>query len=175
MLTFSKDREPRIQLAELNGIVDDAVALAHRQADDKKVMLLADLGDLPPVPVDPDGIHQAVFNLIINAIAACDSENGRVNVSTIHDAESGVVRILVTDNGSGIEPSQIKHIFQAFHSSKGQGGTGLGLAASKKIVDELHGSVTARSEPGKGATFEIKLPTTQPQISDADKTHGPGV
>lgn len=173
MLTFSKNRKPRIEMAQLNTIVEDAVALAQRRADDRSVMLLTDLADLPAVPLDPDGIHQAVFNLIINAIAACPAKSeGRVNVQTSFDHETQKVMVKVKDNGSGIAPEQTHHLFLPFHSSKGQGGTGLGLAAAKKIIDELGGEISVKSKIDRGTTFTITLPTAKQPKDASDQTHG---
>jgi len=173
MLTFSKNRDPRVEMAQLNKIVEDAVGLAQRRADERGVMLLTDLADLPAVPVDSDGIHQAIFNLIINAVAACPSESsGRVNVQTSYDADAQTVTVKVRDNGTGIAEEDMKYLFRPFRSSKGQGGTGLGLAAAKKLVDELHGELTVKSKEGKGTTFAITLPIEQ-RAEDADQTHGP--
>jgi len=174
MLTFSKNREPRIEMAQLNKIVEDAVTLAQHRADERGVMLLTDLADLPAVPVDPDGIHQAVFNLMINAIAACPPDaDGRVNVRTRYDADAQTAAISVRDNGSGITPEHMNNLFRPFHSSKGQGGTGLGLAAAKKIVDELHGDIMVKSKPGSGTTFTITLSAKVDSDDAADQTHGP--
>ena len=77
------------------------------------------------------------------------------------------------DNGAGIEPEQLKHIFQAFVSSKGQGGTGLGLAVVHKIVIEHDGKVDVTSTVGEGTTFTIRLSTQAPEIIDSTGTAGP--
>ena len=62
------------------------------------------------------------------------------------------------DNGVGIPPAMMKHMFELFHSTKGNRGTGLGLAVAKKIVDEHEGSITVKSSPGEGTTFTVRLP-----------------
>lgn len=173
MLTFSKDREPRVALTQLNTLIEDVIELARHQADDRRVMLLADLDELPAVPTDADGIHQAVYNLVLNAISACTADSGRVLVKTSYNTDTGTVKITVRDNGGGMTPDQMKHVFQPFHSSKGQGGTGLGLAAAKKIVDELHGELTVKSKPEQGTSFVIVLPAGDGAVTDAEKTHGP--
>jgi len=83
---------------------------------------------------------------------------GKVEVSTRLAAGSGEVCIAVSDNGPGIPPEEQPKIFQAFYSTKGHKGTGLGLAAARKIVEEHGGRITLRSVPGEGATFTIRLP-----------------
>jgi signal transduction histidine kinase len=169
MLTFSKDREPNIVMAQLNTIVRDAVELAQRQADDKKVMLLTDFEELPPAPVDTDGVHQVALNLINNAVEACEPDVGRVVVRTHYDGEAGAVTLAVEDNGAGIPPDRLETIFQTFESTKGQGGTGLGLAAARKIVEEHQGRIEVQSKPGEGTTFRAHFPTDVQQASD--ETH----
>lgn len=174
MLTFSKDRQPRIELAQLNKIVEDVMALVQGKADEKHVMLLAELEEMPAVPIDPDGMHQVVHNVILNAIEACPTETGRVNIFTKYQPASARVTLSIGDNGPGIPPDQRDSIFHAFQSSKGQGGTGLGLAAAKKIVTELNGQIEVDSAPGEGTTFHIRLPAVHVRLADADKTHAPG-
>src|SRR6185436_13957632 len=71
MLAFSKQREPRLEMLQVNRIIEEVVALVQKQADDRKIVLLADLDDtLPPIPVDFDGVHQVVLNLVTNAVDA---------------------------------------------------------------------------------------------------------
>ena len=66
-----------------------------------------------------------------------------------------------------------KHMFELFHSTKGNRGTGLGLAVAKKIVDEHEGSISVRSAPGEGTTFTVRLPVHREDFSDPSQTHGP--
>jgi len=173
MLTFSKDRQPRIELAQLNKIVEDVMALVQGKADEQRVMLLAELEEMPAVPLDPDGMHQVAHNIILNAIEACGGESGRVNISTKYQPSKTRVTLSIGDNGPGISSEAREHIFDAFQSSKGQSGTGLGLAAAKKIVTELGGEIEVESQPGEGTTFHIRLPAVHVRLADADKTHGP--
>ncbi len=172
MLTFSKEREPRIEMFALNKVVEDVVSLAQTRADEKSVMILTDLEEMPPVPLDPDGIHQVINNIVLNAIDAAPIEGGQVTIATEYHARDGRVVIRVTDNGHGIPEDQIAHIFDAFHSSKGHGGTGLGLAAAKKIVKELNGRIEVESRVGAGTTFRVVLPIEFVKLADADDTHG---
>ena len=173
MLTFSKDRQPRIELAQLNKIVEDVIALVQGKADEHRVMILTDLEEMPAVPLDPDGMHQVAHNIILNAIEVCAADTGRVNISTKYHPASARVTLSIGDNGPGIPTDQRARIFDAFQSSKGQAGTGLGLAAAKKIVTELNGQIEVDSTPGEGTTFHIRLPAVHVRLADADKTHAP--
>ena len=173
MLTFSKDRQPRIEMAQLNRLVEDVIALVQTRADEESVMILPDFEEIPAVPMDPDGIHQVAHNIVLNAIEAAPDTGARINISTRYHADPGQVVLCISDNGPGIPPEECEQIFDAFHSSKGQGGTGLGLAASKKIVDELNGRIEVESVLGEGTTFRVTLPIAQDWTEDSDKTHGP--
>ena len=94
-----------------------------------------------------------------NAIdASAGGEAPRVVVSTSWDADAATARITVTDNGVGIEESELASIFQIFSSSKGSRGTGLGLPVSRKIVVEHGGKISVTSQVGQGSRFVIELP-----------------
>ncbi|MBN2272680.1 MAG: HAMP domain-containing histidine kinase, partial [Sedimentisphaerales bacterium] len=87
------------------------------------------------------------------------------------DSLNRTVSIRVTDNGIGIEPDEIGRIFDVFRSSKGQKGTGLGLAVAKKIVTEHGGEIRAESTRGEGTTFTVTLPTQPGKTASPDDTH----
>ena len=176
MLTFTKDRQPRVEVAQINKTIEDVISLAQSKADEKSVMLLAELGDdVPAFPFDPDGIHQVAQNILLNGVEAAPRETGRVNIRTTYDAAKEVVRLSITDNGPGIPPEDQDRVFDAYHSSKGQGGTGLGLAAAKKIVAELGGELAVQSVEGEGTTFTVLLPATRDDVPGSEETHGAGV
>lgn len=146
MLAFSKPREPHLEMLQIAKIVDDVVELLARQADDAKVVLLADHDDaVPPIPLDYDGMHQVLLNLVSNAIDAVPHDGeGVVNVRTRYDPLQRRVIVTIEDNGPGLPPAIREHLFEPFHSTKGHGGTGLGLAVSHKIVRELGGTLQFR-------------------------------
>jgi len=165
MLSFSKDREPALEPSDLNETLGDVVELMQSRAAELGVALdWRPAGDLPPVMIDPDGIHRAVLNIVTNAIDAAEGVAGaRVVVSSEWDAEGPEARVVVTDNGVGIEASEVDSIFQVFASTKGSRGTGLGLPVSQKIVREHGGKITVRSTVGQGSNFVIELPMRKPE------------
>jgi len=122
--------------------------------------------------MDPEGVQQVIHNIVLNAVEAVAATTGCVTVRSHYDPGGGTVSVVVTDNGPGIEPEDRERIFDAFHSSKGQGGTGLGLAAAKKIVDELQGTIAVESGLGEGTTFRVTLPASHIKLVDSDKTLG---
>ncbi len=174
MLAFSKDRKPSVQMVQLGGIVEDVIELVQRSADEREVMLLAETDDdHPPVPVDPDGIHQVIMNLVTNALDAVEPGKGVINVRVKFDEDASEAVITVADNGPGVDSEVLPHIFEPFHSSKGQGGTGLGLAVARKIVHEHSGRIDVSSMPGEGTIFRVRLPITEAGPYESEETFGP--
>lgn len=162
MLAFSKTREPKLQPANLNRIVADAVSLVQKKADEREVMLLTEFEEpLPPFPLDEDGIHQVALNIIANAVDAAPSGKGVVNITTRFNPDEGIADLIISDNGPGIQLEKIEEIFEPFKSTKGHGGTGLGLAVARKIVREHHGRIAVESTPGEGTTFRVRLPAQE--------------
>jgi signal transduction histidine kinase len=94
------------------------------------------------------------MNLFINAQQAM-SGGGELMIRT--DKQEKEALIQISDTGSGISPDRLPHIFDAYYSSRPQG-SGLGLPTAKKIIDAHKGSISVNSEPGKGTSFEIRLP-----------------
>jgi signal transduction histidine kinase len=120
-------------------------------------------GSVPEVSVDGTRIERAVANLLRNALEHTPS-GGRVEVSVA--AADGHVELRVADTGDGIEPEDLRHIWDRFYRAEksrrrapGNGdGAGLGLAIVRGIVEAHGGTVEAHSSPGRGTTFNIRLP-----------------
>lgn len=116
-----------------------------------------------PVTGDPDLLHQVFVNLLLNGIEAMpDGGTLRVSYEELHRNGSARAtecdwRVLVRDQGSGIPPGELEHIFEPFVTTKARG-TGLGLAVSRRIIDEHHGRLTAQNHPAGGAVFVVELP-----------------
>lgn len=174
MLAFSKRRQPMLQMVNVNTILGDCVELLNSQADERGVAIMADQGDLPPIAADADGLSQALLNLLGNALDAVPDRAGVVTVSTSFDTMQRTARIRIVDNGPGIAPEAREHLFEPFFSTKGQKGTGLGLAVARKVVLE-HGGDIRVSSTDEGTAFTIILPSDAPDQSPADQTRGPGV
>lgn len=174
MLAFSKQREPQLENLLVQRIVADVVELVQEQADEAGVAVLTDLDEAtPPIPLDYDGLHQTVLNLISNALDAVPRGGGIIQVRTWHEPQERRVIISVTDNGPGVLPAQRDQVFEPFHSTKGHGGTGLGLAVARKNVHELGGTIELRDAPEGGAEFVIRLPTAEARRAAPGDTRGP--
>ncbi|MHC5008219.1 MAG: ATP-binding protein [Planctomycetota bacterium] len=169
MLAFSKRRRLEPELMPVRRLIEEAAQLIQAQCDRKRVGLLLDLADdVPPIPLDPNAVHQALMNLLTNALEAAPRKKGVITVRTRYLPESHEAQITVTDNGPGVAPERHDEVFEAFWSTKGQRGTGLGLAVTRKIVEEHGGSIVLQSEPGPGATFVITLPTDRSVLESAE-------
>jgi nitrogen-specific signal transduction histidine kinase len=172
MLSYSKEREPSIENADLNGVAREVVELMDARAKELGVELTARLHDpLPQCPADAEGIHRALLNIVGNALDAVEgAEAPRVLVSTSREPNGEWLRFEVRDNGSGIPPEKINDIFRPFISTKGARGTGLGLAVSRKILREHGGDILVRSQPGQGSLFILRLPLRSPLAPDTSGT-----
>jgi len=169
MLSYSRERRPDWVIADLNRTVAECVELMRSRADSAGVELIWEpAGKLANFEFDPFGLSHAVTNLLQNAIDASEGKApGRVRVTVLDERENGRARIVVQDNGTGIPAADLGRIFELFHSTKGNKGTGLGLAVSRKIVEEHGGLITVDSVLGSGSKFTIQLPTDCRHDTDA--------
>jgi signal transduction histidine kinase len=163
MLSFSKDREPVLESADLNETISDVIELMQSRAAELGVQLTWHPDPaLPAVMIDGEGIHRAVLNIVTNAIDASEgASDAHVTAETNWDPNTSIAKVVISDNGIGIDEADIPAIFQIFASSKGSRGTGLGLPVSQKIIREHGGKISVSSRPGHGATFVIELPMTK--------------
>ncbi|GDY00097.1 peptide-binding protein [Phycisphaerae bacterium] len=183
MLAFSRQRRIEPELAQLSSIIDDCVEILEPQVRTKQVALVVDIdSEVPPVPVDPPLLHQALMNLLTNAIEAVKPEEGivtvrvvyrpqgakRANGTTVSHAE---VDIAIIDNGAGIPAAKQRWIFEPFHTTKGVKGTGLGLAVARRVTQQHGGTLTLTSDENRGATFRMILPADGSSILDPSATH----
>ena len=159
MLAFSKEREPLFESVNINTIIEEIVELEKIGADQRGVILVTDLHHVSPIRAEKSGLQQALLNLISNALEVVPDESGVVTVSSRLDTGNSNVIVVVSDNGGGIEGEQVKKIFTPFFSSKGQKGTGLGLAVTQKVIKEHGGDIQVSSKANMGTKFTITLPT----------------
>lgn len=174
MLSFSKDRVPKLQPARLNDVCSEVVELAQASASENGVHLdFRPADNIPLAEFDREGIHRAILNIVANAIdAVAESEDGHVILQTAYDSSTDVVLVAVTDNGPGIPEDQRQVVFNVFESSKGSRGTGIGLPVSRKIIREHGGRVRIEGEPGEGTRFVLSWPRGNPK-SDTVQLESP--
>ncbi len=146
----------RLDLAD---VVSDAVTLYSDVAEDKGVALLGTCTPGVKVEADRNRLRQVVANLIDNAIKYTPG-GGRVQVACA--AAPGEALLTVSDTGVGIPPEEMPRIWERLYrgdQSRSERGLGLGLSLVKAVVEAHGGRVTARSTPGQGASFEVRLPS----------------
>jgi signal transduction histidine kinase len=156
-LRFAGNLELRLQPVNLNSILEELADFFAPQAQLNKVQLRFKPSPDPiVVSVDPRLIKQAILNLMINALQAMTT-GGELILSATKSDSPPTATIDVIDTGPGVPPDKREKIFQAYYSTK-KAGTGLGLAMTKRIIEEHGGQIGVTSEPNKGSDFYIKLP-----------------
>jgi two-component system NtrC family sensor kinase len=159
LLEFSRQSRMGADLADLNKILDDSLALISRQAAFFNVVLVKEYDpQLPAVLADRSELQQVFVNILVNAAQSIDG-HGTVKIITRRADDADSVEALVSDTGRGIPPEEIGRIFDPFFSTKPSGqGTGLGLSIAYGIITSHKGTIQVASELGKGTTFTIRLP-----------------
>jgi two-component system, NtrC family, nitrogen regulation sensor histidine kinase NtrY len=144
---------------DLNALITDVVraAQAHDHVD-----FATDLtANVPRVVGDPIAFRRILENLVANAVDSLQSKPGRITVSmklVQQEDEAPVIRVMVADTGRGMSSDEAGRIFNDFYTTK-EGGTGLGLSIVRRLVMDLHGTLSVESEPGKGTRISIDIPS----------------
>jgi PAS domain S-box-containing protein len=159
-LSFSKGREIQAKICDPAEIAKEVVDLYAVKAEKLGITLKYEkIGDIAPAPIDFESMHECLTNLVGNAIDACqmsDENSCYVTVRTFEEYNTIIYE--VADNGCGMDYEVKRKVFTTFFTTKGLGGSGLGLLMTKKIVHEHGGTIDLKSKSGKGTTFSIRLP-----------------
>jgi len=150
LLKMSKPTKPEMKEVSVNAVLDEIVKLVERQCMKQGIRIIKDYGGELAIMGGPDQLTQALMNIILNGIQAM-SEGGELKLKI---QESKLRTVEITDTGKGIAADKIGHIFDPFYTTK-ETGVGLGLAVTKKIIDDHNGRIEVESEPCKGTTFRI--------------------
>jgi signal transduction histidine kinase len=161
LMLFARQKPLSKTKVDLNAVVEDGLYLLSARCTAVGVDVERDLAeDLPEITADPVQLHQALINLIINALHAMP-RGGHLKIKT--RAAKRAVSLFVEDNGAGMSEDLTAKIFLPFYTTKDvDQGTGLGLSVVHGIVTSHGGTITVDSEEGRGTTFEIVLPVTEP-------------
>jgi len=158
LLGFSKRIDVKIEPIQINTIIHEVIGFLEKEILYRRLEVNLKLSDtLELILSDHGQIQQVLLNLLTNAFAAVQDEQGRVDVETKSIGTKGV-EIKITDNGCGISKQIIKNIFDPFFTTKKDKGTGLGLSISYGIIKKLGGEIFVDSTQGKGSVFTITLP-----------------
>lgn len=158
LLDFSKPKDANPREESINEVIQKTLTLVQNMIDVQNIETTVKLDErLPRVFVDEDQVQQVLVNLVTNAVQAMHA-GGRLFISTRGGKGNGSVEITVKDTGKGIAPEYLPHIFDPFFSTKGEGGTGLGLSVSYGIIKNHGGEIRVESKVGVGTTFTVELP-----------------
>ena len=162
MLGYARRMEPRLEDVDVNQTINQTIDILENFARANTIDIQTDLMDsVPIIAGDQAQLQQVILNLISNAIDAI-GKDGTVSVKS--RADDSVIRVVIADTGPGIPENMQKKIFDPFFTTKSSGkGTGLGLWISYTIIEKLGGSLSLRSQAGKGAEFTITLPIVRPE------------
>jgi len=179
LLEFAKPSEPKLELEDVNMILDSMILLLSTETSKKLIQLIKQYGtDLPPIRIDREQMKQAFLNILLNAIEATP-ENGKVTVMTRSFVKPGgqpYIQIEVSDTGCGIAAEHLEEIFNPFFTTKKMG-SGLGLSIAHQIIQEHQGYITVESQLDQGSSFYINLPLSQnhPQRRKSDNENHPNL
>jgi len=159
LLSLSRTAPMNVQAVDLHAVINRCLMLVRHQLELVGVELQLKLAEnLPVVQCDPAQIEQVLLALTMNAIDAMP-RGGTLWIETRASSNGSEIEIIVRDDGAGIPPEVLEHMFEPFLTTKESGrGVGLGLAISRGIVERHNGRIEVQSEVGKGTTFTITLP-----------------
>ncbi|MGD8519547.1 MAG: ATP-binding protein [Desulfobacterales bacterium] len=162
VLYSSKNRPLKYDTAAPGQLAKDALALFRDKASAFNIRLREQINPfVPNVQLDIGSVRRMLNNLIWNALEACINDKQKKNhfvsvKADVYDDEH--IMFEITDNGCGIDPATQRNIFEEFFSTKGSGGTGLGLAVVERVVNKHGGRIDVTSTPGKGTKFTAIFP-----------------
>jgi two-component system, NtrC family, sensor kinase len=152
---FAHPGESELKYSDLNKNIDSTLNVVWNEIK-YKAAVKKDYGELPLVKCYPQQLNQVFMNILVNAAQAIKKE-GTIKIAT--RAETGQVRVTISDTGCGISPENIPKIFDPFFTTKEVGkGTGLGLNVAYNIIKKHNGSIELESKVGEGTVFTITVP-----------------
>ena len=166
VLGLARNRAEGPAPTDLVPLIEDALVLLEREMNKYRIQVDKRFDPVPPVLVRGNQIQQVLLNLLINARQAMPN-GGRILVRTTWDEAAGMVDLTVRDTGTGIPHEKLCRIFDRFYTTKqgpdasGKGGTGLGLAMCRDIIQSHQGRIRVESTVGKGTAFTLKLPAAK--------------
>ncbi|MGI6638529.1 MAG: sensor histidine kinase [Desulfobulbus sp.] len=171
LLGFARRMEANRQTLHIEEIITETLGFLEREAVNRGVSLEMELAeDLPEIVSDRGQLQQVFLNLVGNALDAVAaggsstvSAGAFVRVGCRYEEDTGII-VSVTDNGKGMSPEVLKHIFEPFYSTKADKGTGLGMFITYGIVRRLGGEIHVESEESRGSVVRVILPQVPPEV-----------
>ena len=167
---FSRMPQPQFQQIQLNDFVQNVARLFQAQLSAPERAPIACKLELAeptePIAADPDLLHRALSNLVLNAMDAMP-QGGTLTLRTRQVGDLSYVE--VSDTGAGLTPEECERLFTPYYTSKPHG-TGLGLAIVQSVINDHGGRISVRTEPGHGTTFVIELPRNSGKLQPDDQS-----
>jgi signal transduction histidine kinase len=162
-LNFSRHLNLSVQTIDLEEIITEVKNVLAQDAKHRSITVGVKVGEkLPQFESDRGKLEQVFFNLFNNAISAMQ-DGGHLDIEARQEHED-FIAVSFIDNGPGIPEADLKHVFDPFFYSKtGHDGTGVGLSVTYALVQEIGGTISVASRPGKGTTFKIDIPVVMPK------------
>ncbi len=163
ILGFARNRSGGQEPTDMVKLLEDSLLLLEREMAKYRIQVDKQFQDVPEALVNSNQIQQVVLNLLINARQAMPN-GGHVVIRLSYDEANRTVDVMVRDSGCGIPADKLPRIFDRFFTTKsgpdesGKGGTGLGLAFCRDVIEAHHGRIRVESTVGKGTAFTLKLP-----------------
>lgn len=162
MLAYARAKGDRFDEVDLSHVVNDVLILVEKDLQMHRVRLQTDILANPVCSVNVPHVQQVLMNLIVNARQAMD-DGGKLFLTVRLGEDGQMGEISLRDTGPGIPADKLPKIFEPFFTTKtsdehGQGGTGLGLAFCRDVIEQHHGRMRVESVVGQGTTFTIRLP-----------------
>jgi signal transduction histidine kinase len=155
-LRYSRPLTLNLQPTEAREIIKDSLHIIEPQAEEQNIKIsVIERENVPRISGDAEFLRSVFNNLFINAVQAMQTTGGNLNVTISPEAD--LVKIEISDSGSGITEENLSKIFEPYFSTK-ETGTGLGLAIVKKIIDDHNGTIEVESALSEGTKFTVKLP-----------------
>jgi len=170
LLSFGRG-DNSAKTCDVAAIIQSAIKCLVRNPTKDNIEIQVETASNLTVSIEPCLLQQVIYNLIINARDAMLGRPGRLKISASGQEDMNKVKIEVKDTGGGIDPAILPRIFDPFFTTKNgskdsgrsEGGSGLGLAVAKHILERAGGSIGVESEPGRGTTFILILPLIKSQ------------
>jgi signal transduction histidine kinase len=163
LLDFARHLNVSIQTINLQEIINEVQSVLTKEAELRRITVEVDLADnIPQFESDRGKLEQIFFNLFNNAVAVMN-DGGHLEIKAERQ-DADFVSTTFSNNGPGIPEADLKHVFEPFfYSRTGESGTGLGLAVTYALVQEIGGQISVQSELGTGTRFNIRLPLKMPR------------
>jgi len=167
-LSLAKSTESRVQMTNVNRLIEELLHFLNYKMEKAGVYVELSLDPkLPDVALDPGQIQQVLLNLMVNAVEAMP-QTGTLRIRTRLGSDRSLgpcVKISVEDTGVGIPEEQVERIFDPFYTTR-DGGTGLGLFISNKLVRRHNGHIKVKSTLGEGSSFTVTLPLSMDEVME---------